>query len=202
MVKRIKNVIFDVGDVLVSFRYRDYMSDLGFPEETVEFLKDNMIFTDFWEGMDLGVRDVADAEDHFSGKYPDLKNEIHEFWTHIENIVAEFDYAAPMIRSLKERGYKVFLLSNYPEKLADMHWKRFSFLDAVDGYIISAKVKLAKPDPAIYRMLMDRYRLNADECIFIDDRQNNVDAAKSLGMEAVLFTGYDELPDEFMSNIG
>ena len=93
MDKRIKNVIFDVGDVLVSFRYRDYMSDLGFPEETVEFLKDNMIFTDFWEGMDLGVRDVADAEDHFSGKYPDLKNEIHEFWTHIENIVAEFDYA-------------------------------------------------------------------------------------------------------------
>ena len=190
---KIKNVIFDVGDVLVDFRYRDYMRDLGFSEESAEFLTENMIFTDFWEGMDLGVRDVSDAKDYFSDKYPELKNEIHEFWTHIESIVAEFDYAAPMIRSLKKRGYKIFLLSNYPDKLADMHWKRFTFLDELDGYIISAKVKLAKPDPAIYRMLMDRYGLKAEECIFIDDRQNNIDTAKSLGMETVLFTGYSEL---------
>ena len=68
-----KNVIFDVGDVLISFRYRDYMRDLGFPEETIEFLKDNMIFTDFWVRMDRGDEDVDDACEYFCGLYPELK---------------------------------------------------------------------------------------------------------------------------------
>ena len=196
MDSKIKNVIFDVGDVLIDFRYRDYMKDLGFSDETVDFLSDNMVLTDFWDDMDLGVRDVDDAEKYFSDKYPDLKDEIHEFWAHTERIVAEYDYAGPMIRSLKDKGYKVFLLSNYPEKMADIHWKKFTFLDILDGYIISAKVKITKPDPAIYRMLMDRYRLKPEESIFIDDRQINIDTAKELGMETVLFTGYDELAEK------
>ena len=192
----VKNFIFDVGDVLINFRYMDYMRDLGIDEETAVFIRDNIIFTDFWNNLDLGMADVDDAEDMFAEKYPEIKNELHAFWTNIEDIVAEYDYAAPLITSLKEKGYKVFLLSNYPDKLADMHWKCFTFMDQLDGYIISAKVKLAKPDPAIYRMLMDRYRLKAEECIFIDDRQNNIDTAADLGMQTILFTGIDELKEE------
>ena len=81
MDSKIKNVIFDVGDVLIDFRYRDYMKDLGFGDETVDFLSDNMVLTDFWDDMDLGVRDVDDAEKYFSDKYPDLKDEILEFYS-------------------------------------------------------------------------------------------------------------------------
>ena len=188
-----KNVIFDVGDVLVSFRYRDYMSDLGFDDETIEFLVDNMIFTDFWKGMDRGEEDVDEACDHFCSLYPELKDKIELFWNNIEDIVGEFDYSLPMIREIKEKGYKVFLLSNYPDKLADMHWKQFSFLPEVDGYIISAKVKLAKPDPKIYLMLMDRYRLKPEECLFVDDREDNLIPARELGIKTILFTSYDEV---------
>ena len=197
----VKNIIFDVGDVLINFRYMDYMRDLGIDEETAVFIRDNIIFTDFWNNLDLGMADVDDAEDMFAEKYPEIKNELHAFWTNIEDIVAEYDYAAPLITSLKEKGYKVFLLSNYPDKLADMHWKCFTFMDQLDGYIISAKVKLAKPDPAIYRMLMDRYRLKAEECIFIDDRQNNIDTAAELGMQTILFTGIDELKEELKERL-
>ena len=142
----IKNYIFDVGDVLVSFRYKEYMHDLGFDEKTIEFLSDNMVMTDFWKGMDLGIEDVDDAPGYFSDKFPEYGAQISEFWKHIEDIVGEYDYSAPLIRSLKEKGYRVYLLSNYPDKLADMHWSRFSFLKELDGYIVSAKVKLAKPD--------------------------------------------------------
>ena len=159
-----KNIIFDVGDVLVNFRYREYMQDLGFSEETIEFLKDNMIFTDFWEEMDCGKKDMDDACEHFCNLYPELKDEITTFWERIEPIVAEYDYAKPLVMMMKEKGYKVFLLSNYPYKLADLHWPQFSFLPEMDGYLISAKAKLMKPDPAFFRMLMDRYRLKAEEC--------------------------------------
>ena len=196
-----KNVIFDVGDVLISFRYRDYMRDLGFPEETIEFLKDNMIFTDFWGKMDRGEEDIEEARDHFCELYPELKQEIELFWKNIEDIVAEYDYARPLIQSVKEKGYKVFLLSNYPAKLSDMHWARFTFLPEMDGYIISAKVHLAKPDPAIYRMLMDRYRLKPEESIFIDDNPVNVEAAEKLGIRAIHFTDYESLLRE-LKDIG
>ena len=143
--------------------------------------------------MDLGIEDVDDAPGYFSDKFPEYGAQISEFWKHIEDIVGEYDYSAPLIRSLKEKGYRVYLLSNYPDKLADMHWSRFSFLKELDGYIVSAKVKLAKPDRAIYELLLNKYGLTAGECVFIDDRQDNVDAAIEVGMKGILFTGYDEL---------
>lgn len=188
-----KNIIFDVGDVLISFRYRDYMRDLGFPEETVEFLTNNMIFTDFWEAMDRGEKDVGEASELFCDRYPELSQEIRIFWENIRDIVAEFDYARPLVLSMKEKGFRVYLLSNYPEKLADMHWPQFTFLPDMDGYIISAKVKLAKPDPAIFRMLMDRYRMKPEECVFIDDNRDNIQTASELGITSIHFTGYDDL---------
>ncbi|MCR4604522.1 MAG: HAD family phosphatase [Eubacterium sp.] len=193
MSDKIKNIIFDVGDVLVSFRYRDYMGDLGFDDETVEFLTKNMIFTDFWKGMDLGQEDVDEACDHFCARFPELKEKIELFWNNIEDIVGEYDYSLPLVQSMKAKGYKVFLLSNYPDKLADMHWKHFSFLPEVDGYIISAKVGLAKPDQKIYLMLMDRYRLKPEECIFIDDREDNLAPAEKLGLQTILFESYEDL---------
>ena len=146
--------------------------------------------------MDCGREDVDDACEHFCELFPELKDKIMLFWDRIEDIVGEYDYSLPLIRSAKENGYKVFLLSNYPDKLADMHWKRFSFLPEVDGYIISAKVKLAKPDKKIYLMLMDRYRLMPEECVFIDDREDNLVPARELGMETIHFKSYEELKNE------
>lgn len=191
-----KNIIFDVGDTLISFRYRGYMHDLGFSDETVEFLVDNMIFTDFWEDMDAGKKDMDEACAFFCEKYPDLKNEITAFWTNIEDIVSEYDFAYPLIMSMKEKGYKVYLLSNYPAKLADMHWPKFSFLKEMDGYIISARVGLTKPGEKIFHMLMDRYRMHAEECVFIDDNKDNIDTANRLGITGILFTGYEDLKKE------
>ncbi len=192
----IKNVIFDVGDTLIDFRHQDYMRDLGFSEETIRFLTDNMIFTDFWEELDAGKKDMDEACDHFCDLYPDLKKEIKAFWENIEDIVSEFDFSHDLVMSMKEKGYKVFLLSNYPRKLAEIHWPKLSFFPEMDGYIISAKVGIIKPDEKIYRILMDRYRMHPEECVFIDDNPDNINAAKKLGITAILFTGYDDLKKE------
>ena len=192
-----KNIIFDVGDTLISFGYRPYMHNLGFDDATVDFLTDNMIFTDFWKELDAGKRNVSEACAYFCEKYPDLKNEISLFWENIADIVSEYDFSYPLIMSLKEKGYKVFLLSNYPEELAKVHWTKFSFFKEMDGYIISAKVGMIKPDERIYRILMDRYRMHPEECIFVDDNPDNIEAAKKLGITAIQFTGYENLQKEF-----
>ena len=186
----IKNIIFDIGDVLVYFRYREYMRELGFSGELVEFFADNMVMTPYWHEMDLGAVDDARACDHFVTVFPQYEREIRLFWSGISGIIEEYDYANPLVSSLKEAGYKVYALSNYPDKLSDLHWPTFTFLPKLDGYIISAKEKLAKPDPAIYKLMLSRYKLTAEESIFADDRENNVEAACALGFCGIHFTGY------------
>ena len=200
-VEMIRCVVFDVGNVLADFRYRDYMRDLGFPEETVEFLARNMVETDYWAELDLGRHTIADAVETFTGRYPALAGEIRAFWENIRHIVAEYDYAQPLIHRLKEKGYGVYLLSNYPVETAEMHWPTFRFLPETDGRIISGYEKLAKPDPAIYRLLESRFGLDLGTCVFIDDNPANVKAARAVGMEAVRFTGLPAL-EEALKDLG
>lgn len=189
----IKNIIFDIGDVLVYFRYREYMRDLGFSEELVEFFSEQIVLTPYWHNLDAGVVDDAHAVEYFQELFPQYKDEIELFWSRIAEIVEEFPYAKGLVSDLKKAGYKVYALSNYPDKLSDLHWATFTFLPDMDGYIISAKEKVAKPDPAIYHLLESKFGLTLSECVFIDDREANVETARSLSMKAIHFKGCDDL---------
>ena len=202
MPDTIKTIVFDVGEVLIDFRYRDHMKDLGFNEEAIDFLSKNMVLTEFWHEMDRGTRMEKDAVLHFTSAYPEYKDEILTFWAHTEGLVREYDYAAPMIRYLKEQGYGVYILSNYPVETADRHWPTFRFLPETDGHIISGYEKLAKPEEAIYRLLESRFGLDLSTCLFIDDRQINLDAASALGMHTLLFRSYPELQTELAKRLG
>ena len=198
----IKNIVFDVGDVLVDFGYRRYMRDLGFDEETVDFLSENMVVTEFWHELDLGDRDEAEAVETFTKKYPQYKDEIIKFWDNIEFIVEEYTYSEPLVLKLKELGYNVYILSNYPIETAERHWPKFKFLPHTDGHIISGYEKVTKPDEAIYRLLESRFGVDLTESIFVDDRQVNIDAANKLGMTAIRFTGIDDLLERLGEEFG
>ena len=189
----IKNVVFDVGNVMVHFRYREYMADLGFDKDTVDFFEKNIILGGYWKLMDNGLVDDGKAEEYFIEQYPQYEKEMRLFWAHIEDIMEEFDYSEGLVKELKAKGLGVYALSNYPDKLSDLHWKHFEFLKLVDGYLISAKEKLAKPDERFYRLLESRFGLDLTECMFVDDHEVNVEAAAALGMKAVHFTGEDTL---------
>lgn len=89
------------------------------------------------------------------------------------------------ISRLKEKGYGIYLLSNYSEVLFQTHTKGASFLDVIDGAAISYQVHVTKPNPKIYRILMEKYDLKAEECLFFDDRKENTKAAEELGIKAV-----------------
>ncbi|MBP3232871.1 MAG: HAD family phosphatase [Eubacterium sp.] len=192
----IKNVVFDVGDVLVDFCYKKYMRNLGFSEECVEYLSDNMVVTEFWHELDLGIRTEKDAIEKFTAEIPQYKDEILVFWENIKDIVEEYDYAEPLIQEIKSNGYGVYILSNYPIETAERHWPDFHFLPHTDGHIISGYEKITKPDEGIYRLLESRFGLDLTECIFVDDRKINIEGAERLGMQGILFTGYDNLVKE------
>ena len=201
-MRRIGNVVFDVGDVLVHFRYRDHMKDLGFSEDAVDYLSEHMVRTGFWNEMDMGIRTEKDALEHFTKEIPQYGEEIRIFWDHTEGLVKEYPYARDLVRSIRAQGYGVYILSNYPTEIAARHWPTFQFLPESNGYIISGREKLVKPDPAIYRLLESRFGVDLTESLFVDDRRLNLDGAEAVGMESLLFKGYGQLAKDLKDRYG
>ncbi len=197
----IKNIVFDVGGVLVDFCYMEYMRKLGFPEEVCKEFESDIILSQLWNDMDKGDLLMDKAKIKFKARlremYRPCDREVDLFVENIKGIVKEYDYAEPLLQRLKDSGYKVYILSNYPKDLSDLHWKDFKFLPVADGYIISAYERIVKPDEKIYRLLTERFGVNLSESVFIDDRQINIDAAEKLGMQAILFRDHDTLISEF-----
>ena len=124
---------------------------------------------------------------------PQYEEDIRRFFKEGKAFVVKaFDYAADWIKELKSRGYKVYLLSNYPKDYFELHThSELSFVSLVDGKVISAMVGMIKPDAGIYQCLFDKYNLNPKECVFIDDRPENIEGGRKLGMDGIVFTDYE-----------
>lgn len=189
----IRNVVFDIGMVLVNFRYREYMEDLGFSKEIQEIFCKNIVENMLWGDLDLGVRSAEEVIRDMKDSVLEYPAEADAFFEQINDIVETFPYALPWIQELKREGYRVYLLSNYPKDLFALHAKgKFTFADAVDGRIVSGFVKMVKPDPEIYKLLCMTYGLKPEECVFLDDREDNLKSAGALGFHTVRFQNYEQ----------
>ncbi|MBR6850495.1 MAG: HAD family phosphatase [Lachnospiraceae bacterium] len=189
----IRNIVFDIGNVLAAFRWEDYIRyDLGYPEEIAKVFGERFIVHPLWDEFDLGVRETNDIIADMKATVPEYRDEVNVFFERIADIVETYPYSRKWIGELKDSGYRVYLLSNYPRETFRLHERlKFDFTDLVDGKVVSGFERMSKPDPRIYRLLLDRYRLKAEECVFLDDRQVNIDTAIRLGMQGILFTGYE-----------
>jgi putative hydrolase of the HAD superfamily len=192
----IKNIVFDVGGALVDFCYMEYMRKLGFSEKICREFEKDIIYSELWNDMDRGDLMLDEAGIKFKKRlremYKPCDDEVDLFIENIKDIVKEYPYSKGLLQSLKDAGYGVYILSNYPRDLADMHWKDFKFLPVADGYIISAYERIVKPDEKIYRLLTEKFGIDLTESVFIDDRQINIDAANALGMKGILFKNLDD----------
>ncbi len=190
----IKNIVFDIGGVLVDFAPDKSMRKLGMPEHLIKPLMDATIFSGLWPELDRGFIPEDVIVNCMKEDHPELAPMIQKFFDEGKSdLVTSFPYSAGWLSDLKDRGYGVYLLTNYPKSFFDIHWgSKFTFTPYVDGKIVSAEVKKNKPDPAIYQCLLDTYGLKAGECVFIDDRKDNVLAAQYMGMGGIRMTNYED----------
>ncbi len=181
----IKNVIFDIGNVLVDFSWKQHMMDLGFSGDCIERLTHYMVQHPLWDELDLGVRHHSEVIADMQALSPQYAKEIDSYFRNLDGLVRLRGGSAAWLSGLKERGYGVYLLSNYPDWMFDVHSQEFDFMPYVDGMVVSSRVKVMKPDEGIYRLLLEKYSLRAEECVFIDDRADNCEAAERLGIRAI-----------------
>lgn len=182
---KIKNIVFDIGMVLIDFHWAKTMRELGFSEECVATLGKNMMQHPTWNEMDRNVMAEEDIVKEFKKLSPMYEEEIDLFLRNLDKVVTVFPKSDEWLKNLKERGYQVYLLSNYPERTFKVDSKKYTFMDYVDGKVVSYECHYTKPEKEIYDLLCDRYKLRPEECVFLDDKYENIEAAKGYGFEGI-----------------
>ncbi|MBR5967368.1 MAG: HAD family phosphatase [Lachnospiraceae bacterium] len=195
----IKNIVFDIGNVLAAFRWRDYITEILFAgEEDWEpggrawRLAAATTKNALWREVDRGVMSVDEIITAMIATDPEIEDDIRLFFADRRRLVTEYDYSEGWIKGLKDRDYKVYIISNYSEDHFKYISKHFRFFGLEDGRVISFEEKILKPDARIYNLLFDRYGLKAEECVFLDDTPENVDGAKAVGMKGIVFKDYSQ----------
>lgn len=192
----IRNIIFDIGNVLTDFRWEGFLADKGFDREMTERIARASVQTPIWHEVDRGVWEMEKVMEGFISRDPEIERELHMAYDDMTGLVTKREYAIPWIQSLKAGGYGVYYLSNFSRKAHVECIDALDFIPYMDGGILSYREKLIKPDAAIYRLLLSRYSLKAEECVFLDDVQANVEGAVAVGMQAVCFRTREQAEEE------
>lgn len=195
----IKNIIFDIGNVLASFRWKDLFKDLEFAGEKFDRIAAaTVLHPTMWNEFDRSLMPDEEIIARCIERAPEYEQEIRLLFSKTELLVEEYSYSYDWIKSLKEQGYSVYLLSNYGKTSfeAARDHGRLSFLPLVDGGVISYEVKIVKPEPGIYEALLTKYNLVAGECVFLDDRAENIAAAEQLGFHGIVVESFEQAKEE------
>lgn len=191
----IKNVIFDLGDVLINNSPLEYIKTLGYSEEKTQELYQALSTDSLWHDKDIGIYEsYVECIPMFQEHHPQLKEEIAEFFrdSWMEKVFTPIEENMVLYERARELGYAIFYLTNYSKDGFAHLEEHYDFIRNANGKIVSSHVHCCKPDLRIYELLLEKYQLNASECLFFDDNNYNVLAAKELGIYAVLFTNVEE----------
>ena len=181
-----KNVIFDIGGVMVDFDPKDFLLE-RFCDAAVEEKVYRLTFgSDTWQKLDAGLcsRYEGDQAMLAAAKAEGCAFEVQEVLENWTSILRVRRRMVELVRRLKNHGYCVYYLSNIPSDILPLLMRR-GLEGVFDGGVASCDVHINKPDPRIYRRLLEQYQLNAGECIFIDDNRANVQTAFQLGMNSI-----------------
>ena len=188
-----KNIIFDFGNVLVQWHpehvYGEYFGDEA---KAWWFLR---------HVADMAFRQRIDAGESFDGcirekqaQYPEYEQAIELYrskWR--EMLTDEVPGMREVIVELRGKNYELYGLTNWSMETFPEAREHFGILQMIDRYVVSGAEGLVKPDPRLFQVLLDRYQLKAEECLFIDDNPDNVAAAKGMGMQGIVFNGAEDL---------
>ena len=185
----IKNIVLDMGNVLLSYDPHVILDKVCENEEEKQ-----LILTNLFEGEEwlMGDRGEITNEQRYDLVKERLPEELHP---KLKECVAQWDICMLPIAGAKEfchrcrqEGYHIYVLSNACNHFYDYFPKNYD-MDFFDGVMVSSDVHLIKPDRKIYELLCSTYGLQPQECVFIDDRLENVEAAEAVGMRGIIFTG-------------
>ena len=193
-----KNIIFDFGGVLVNFNLKEILQDLFKNEKIMPIEQWYEFFRcDAFEKLEKGTIHALQALKEIPEKYN--KDQIVKLFTNMSNYLYPLDKAINLLHLIKSKNYKIYLLSNTADGSFDRNAPEYDFLKLFDGIMLSHEVNAVKPYPEIYKILLNTYSLNPEECLFIDDFEVNVVGAKKVGIDGIVCKDHDLMISELGS---
>ena len=197
MTSQIKAVIFDFGGVLIGWDPRNLYSRF-FPEQP-QAMEDFLAEISFmeWNAQQDKGRPFAEAVALLSKQFPHRAHLISAYHEHYkETLTGSIDGTVELLHMLKEAEVPLYGLSNWSAETFAIARHEFEFLDLFDEIIISGDVKLIKPEPEIYELCLQKIGEPANQCLFIDDLEANINTAIKLGFDTVHFKSPEDLKNE------
>lgn len=188
-----KNIIFDIGNVLLNFKPEEYLMKKFNNTETVMTLSKEIYQSQEWVMLDKGTITEKDAINILTQRHPNNKELIIKAFTSWYDILTPIEETVEILKKLKRLEYRLYFLSNFHHLAFEHVTKKFDFFNIFDGGIVSYKVKLVKPDINIYNMLVSKYDLNPEESVFIDDMNTNIESANKCNLGTILFKSPEDL---------
>lgn len=196
----VSSIVFDVGQVLFAYNPEKVIDDIlpNTPHKK-EYLT-HLFDAPIWHRLDRGDLSMEEAllelspfVNHHPQQVEDMRTLIHHFALHLELIPESKD----LFLALK-KTHPVYILSNFQDRPFDQLLEAQPFMKEADGMVVSAKVKMAKPESEIYLHLLKEYGLDASTCLFIDDREENIEACRQVGMQGIVFHSPQQLERELL----
>ena len=192
----IRNIVFDVGNVLVTYDWQSYLKSFGFGEEEYKAVSEAVFLSDVWNERDRGLLSEEEYVDQFIAAAPEYEEDILRVMKDVRKVILPRDYAPVWTAYLRKQGYHLYILSNYCEATLEETKHLMTFLKDMDGVIFSCDEKQIKPEPQIYQTLIQRYALDPSRTVFMDDREENCEAARRAGMKAIRFENLQQAAAE------
>jgi len=192
---RIEAVVFDLGGVLIDWNPRHLYRDVFSGEAEMEHFLDTVCTLDWHYQHDLG-RPMSDTLPALAAEFPDYHTQIM-LWADQEAMVGgAISETVEVLRRLRARAVPCYAVTNWPGDSFARVRDRFDFLDWFDGIVVSGDERIAKPDPRIFHLLVDRYELDPGATLFVDDSPGHCAAAAELGFRTHVFTSAEALVAE------
>jgi 2-haloacid dehalogenase len=189
-------IVFDLGGVLIDWNPRHLYRKLFDDEAKMEWFLAEVCHAAWNEEQDRG-RAFAAAIEEAAARHPDHRLLIAAYFERWDEMLAgPIEGSVRVLEELKDAGCELHALTNWSAETFPFARDRFAFLEWFEGILVSADVGLIKPDPAIFRLLLERIGREPAECVYIDDNARNVAAAAALGLDAIAFQGADQLHDD------
>ena len=197
MANSFDTIIFDLGGVLIDWNPRYVYRKIFKTEEEVDWFLQNVATAEWNENQDAGYP-LHKATEELIAKHPEWEPEIKAYYGRwLEMLGEDIHDTVGILRQLKETGmYKLYALTNWSAETFPHALERFEFFKLFDGVVVSGQEKMRKPSAEFYNILVDRYHINPEKTIFIDDSLRNVKGAEAVGITGIQFHNPSQLRDE------
>ena len=190
-------IIFDLGGVLIDWNPKYLYQKIFHNENDLHYFLENICTSSWNQEQDAGYP-LAQATDELADKYPEYDAEIRAYYVRWQEMLGGYDeQCVAILKNLHQQQHcRLLALTNWSGETFHIAKTMYPFLNLFEGIVVSGDEKIKKPDPGIYEILIERYGIQPDMSIFVDDTKINTETAANLGFQTIHFLSANQLLEE------